>query len=167
MVGQHRELRGTPKPLSDTVTHSVPDGQHAFELDDGILVNQTRGEPIIQESPEAPSDIAYRSPNNLSYERAVGLQESKKRMRIERDSWQTTAAAYSAEIDRLADMILNREWSDKNDLMELLREYEEMQRERSSPDVVDNRSAGVSRSSSAEGSSILQEHRDSEGGDES
>lgn len=155
LVGQHRELRASPKPLSDVVTHSVPPGKHAFEVDDGTIINLTRGEPNYAGSAEAPADVYYSSPNNLSYERAVQHEQSKERMRIERDAAQTTAAAYSSELDELSEMIINREWQDKRELMDLLDEYEEMQRSRTTTEI-DNRQGGIQRSAQADGSSVLE-----------
>lgn len=162
MVGNHRVLRSSPKPLSDVVTHSVPDGEHAVEVDEGLIINRTVGEPIYNRSPDAVADVSYRSPNLLSFERAVQLRQGKRRMQIERDAWKTTSAAKDTELERLSDMILNREWEDKTDLMELLREYEEMQESRET-EVVDARDAGVTRSSQADGSSVLQHAEDGAG----
>lgn len=163
LIGAHRELRSSPKPLTDVVSHGVPEGQHAFEVEDGVIINHTRGEPRYNSSPEAPADVNYRSPNNLSYERAVGIQQSKERMRIERDAWITTSAAKDVELERVSEMIINREWQDKEDLMGIIRDYEEMKREQS-PRTVDNRQSGISRSTGADGSSVLQEEQAQQNG---
>lgn len=154
LIGMHRKLRSSAKPLTDVVTHTIPSGDHAVELEDDLLINHTvsdkDGEPIYNKSPDAVADVAYRSPNYLSYERAVEMRQSKKRMQIERDAWMTTSAAKDQEIDRLSDMIINNEWEDKKDLMELLQEYEKMQRSRTLQQV-DARDSGISR----EGQSVL------------
>lgn len=152
LVGMHRELRSSPKPLTDVVTHSIPPGEHTIEVDDDVVINLTQGEPIYNKSPDAVSDVSYHSPNSLSYERAVGLRQSKRRMQIERDSWKTTSAAKDRELERLTETILNNEWEDKKDLMDLLRDYEEMQRRRTI-EQVDARSSGISREG---GESVLE-----------
>lgn len=161
LIGMHRQLRSSPKPLTDVVTHALPHGGHAFEVDDGLLINLTRGEPIYQSSPTSVADVHYRSPNTLSYERAVGIQQSKERMRIERDAWQTTSAAKDAELERLSEVIVNREWQDKQELLGILREYESMKRENTA-NVEDRRQTGISRSAGADGSSVLSEHPEGE-----
>ena len=153
LIGMHRKLRSSAKPLTDVVTHNIPSGDHAIEVDDDLIINNTVGEPIFNRSPDAVADVAYRSPNYLSYERAVQMRQSKKRMQIERDAWQTTSAAKDAELDRLSDAILNNEWEDKQDLMELLREYEKMQRSRTLQQV-DARDSGISREGQSE--SVLE-----------
>lgn len=156
LIGQHRELRSSPKPLTDTVIHSVPDGEHSFEVDDGVIINLTQGEPEYSHSAGAPADVHYRSPNSLSYERANSLRQSQRRMRIERDAAQTTQAALDEELERLAEMVINREWQTREDLMSLLQDYSELQNN-SQPVRVETQQGGVGRSADAGGSSVLAE----------
>lgn len=156
LVGNHPKLRSSAKPLGDRVTSSVPEGEHSFEVDDGVIINLTQGEPIYHRDPGAATDISYRSPDNLSYQRATELRESQRRKDIQLQGLRATDAVKDSEMERLADMLENREWTTRESLMELLQEFADMQNNRQTTTTTEAQQSGMGRSSDAS-SSVLEE----------
>lgn len=147
-IGEHRQLRAGRKPHKDVVTDAIPAGNHAVELDDGIYVNSTRGKPIYMDSPTSPADVRYKSPDNLSAERAAEMREGKRRAEIRRRGAETTSAIKDDVIEDLATMLENEEWQDREDLISLLERYESMQRKHGDTQVI-RENGGLSRSAGA------------------
>lgn len=159
--GEHRKLRGGAAPLSDVVTHLVP--EHATELDDGLVLNQTQGEPDYQSSATAVADIKYHTPENLNYERAINLHEQKRRLQIKLQARKTTMNSLYDIIDELQTKIENDEYQDKEELMELFADFHQVST-RGEQTIVNTRENGSRRTqeNGQGGGSVLDEQEETE-----
>lgn len=115
-VGERRELRESNQSLpEDLIEHQIP--RHAIELPTGDYVVSTRADGDIVLSGGANPDKSYQSKNQMSYEESVRLRERYRRMRTRLRAAEATKAELSNEVKRLRKMIENREYREREDLI--------------------------------------------------
>ena len=125
-MGEDRRLRSGKKPLSDIVTHLVPD--HGDELPDseGNVVETHAGGDKVLSGASTTADLTYKSPNNLSDEEATQKREKMKRKNAELDAVKSTNAELYSQVNKMQKKIENEEYQDRTDLMADFAEFAEM-----------------------------------------
>lgn len=127
-VGEDRRLRGTEKPLSDVITHLIPD--HGDEMPDGegwVVETKEEGDKVLTGA-TTTGDVTYRSPNTLSDEQATQNREKMKRKDAELDAVKSTNAELYTQVRKMRKKIENEEYQDRTDLMEDFDQFSQMLR---------------------------------------
>lgn len=153
-IREDRQLRGEDKPLDDVVRLLVPG--HAVERPDGSGYHLTTKEEgdVILSGATSIADRTFRSPNQLSTERAAQLREANKRKNAELEATRATNAELNQQIRRMRKKIENREYRDREELMKDFKEFTDylgavgFDLTESSPDH--NGSSGVEQDAEAE-----------------
>lgn len=125
-VGEDRQLRGTDKPLSDVVTHLIPD--HGNELPDAegwAVLTSAEGDRVISGA-TSTADKTYGSPNTLSDEEATANREKLKRKDAQLDAVKATNAELSQQLNKMEKKIRNEEYRTRSDLIDDLGKLSEV-----------------------------------------
>lgn len=119
-VAERRGLRESDSLPEDIVEHLIPD--HAWETPDGNVVIRTRegGDEVLADP--AQPDKAYSSPRQLSREESIKLREERRRIRAELNNVKATNAELMRQIRTLRKQLKNREYQEREDLIDELGE---------------------------------------------
>lgn len=153
-VGERRELRSNNSLPSDRVEHNIP--PHAVELPSGdvYIPTQEDGDRVLAGGSQA--DKTYRSKNQMSYEESVTLREKMSRMRSRMQAVKATNAQLMDDIKSMKKEIENREYQEREDLVDELGEMLEalapaLQMQSGGFSTIDSRERAVSRAENGEG----------------
>lgn len=125
-VGEDRRLRSGEKPLSDVVTHLVPD--HGNELPNGegwAVQTSADGDRVITGA-SSTADVTYSSPNTLSDEQATKNREMLKRKDAVLNATKATNAELNQQIQKMQKKLENEEYAARSELIDDFDKFSDM-----------------------------------------
>lgn len=117
LVGEHKELRGSQKPLGDILEIAIPD--HGVEMPNGDYHVTTKAEgEILLTGATSRADITYGSTNSLSDERAQEIRSEKNQLEARNRTLSALNAELNSQVRTMSKRLENEDYKTREELVD-------------------------------------------------